>query len=170
MKTYILQTAIRRSAAVTACCLTGALSLLGVAHADAVKVGMILTYSGPNASLGEAIDRGAMLYVKLHGKELPPDTTVEIIKRDDTGANPDTAKRLAQELLLRDRVNILTGGQWTPNAMAIGGLIKQAKIPYVVMGAGGSAVTMQTPYVVRTSHTLWQSSYPMGIWAAKKQG
>lgn len=170
MKTYILQTAIRRSAAFTACCLTGALSLLGVAHADAVKVGMILTYSGPTASLGEAIDRGAMLYVKLHGKELPPDTTVEIIKRDDTGANPDTAKRLAQELLLRDRVNILTGGQWTPNAMAIGGLIKQAKIPYVVMGAGGSAVTMQTPYVVRTSHTLWQSSYPMGIWAAKKQG
>ena len=144
------------------------IAFAGMARADVVKVGMILTYSGPDASLGELIDRGASLYVKLHGADLPAGTTVEIIKRDDTGVNPDVAKRLAQELIVRDKVNILTGGQWTPNTMAIGALSKQAKMPYVVMGAGGSNVTVDAPYVIRTSHTLWQSSYPLGQWAAKK--
>ncbi len=148
--------------------IAAAITFAGVARADVVKVGMILTYSGPDASLGELIDRGASLYVKLHGADLPAGTTVEIIKRDDTGVNPDVAKRLAQELIVRDKVNILTGGQWTPNTMAIGALSKQAKMPYVVMGAGGSNVTVDAPYVIRTSHTLWQSSYPLGLWAAKK--
>lgn len=160
--------AMRRSLAVAALCLAGVVGVSGTASAENIKVGMILTYSGPNASLGELVDRGASLYVKLHGKDLPPGTTVEIIRRDDTGPSPDIAKRLAQELILRDEVSILTGGQWTPNAMAIGALTKQAKIPFVVMGSGGSAVTSQSPYVVRTSFTLWQPSYPLGQWAAKQ--
>jgi len=104
----------------------------------------------------------------MHEKDLPAGTKVELIKRDDTGVNPDLAKRLAQELVLRDHVQILTGGQWTPNAMAVAALTKQAKIPFVTMTAGGSAVTLQSPYVVRTGWTLWQSSYPLGVWAAKQ--
>ena len=90
-----------------------------------------------------------------------------MVKRDDTGVNPSLAKRLAQELVLRDQVQILTGGQWTPNAMAIAALTKEAKVPFVTMTAGGSAVTLQSPYVVRTGWTLWQTSYPLGEWAAK---
>lgn len=167
-KRCLLTSAVRRSIVFSIVCILGVASFPGIASAEVVKIGMILTYSGPEASLGELIDRGASLYVKLHGKELPPGTTVEIIKRDDTGVNPDVAKRLAQELIVRDKVDILTGGQWTPNTMAIGALTKQAKIPYVVMGAGGSNVTWQAPYIIRTSHTLWQSSYPLGQWAAKK--
>ena len=138
------------------------------AAAQTVKIGVILTYSGRDAALGEQIDRAVNLFVKLHASELPPGVKVELIKRDDTGVNPSLAKRLAQELVLRDQVQILTGGQWTPNAMAIAALTKEAKVPFVTMTAGGSAVTLQSPYVVRTGWTLWQTSYPLGEWAAKQ--
>ena len=138
------------------------------AAAQTVKIGVILTYSGRDAALGEQIDRAINLFVKLHASELPPGVKVELIKRDDTGVNPSLAKRLAQELVLRDQVQILTGGQWTPNAMAIAALTKEAKVPFVTMTAGGSAVTLQSPYVVRTGWTLWQTSYPLGEWAAKQ--
>jgi branched-chain amino acid transport system substrate-binding protein len=138
------------------------------ASAETIKIGMILTYSGRDAALGEQIDRAVDLFVKLHEKDLPPGVKVELVKRDDTGVNPDLAKRLAQELVLRDKVQILTGGQWTPNAMAVAALTKQAAVPFVTMTAGGSAVTLQSRYVVRTGWTLWQTSYPLGVWAAKQ--
>jgi branched-chain amino acid transport system substrate-binding protein len=70
--------------------------------------------------------------------------------------------------VLRDQVQILTGGQWTPNSMAIAALTKEAKVPFITMTAGGSAVTLQSPYVVRTGWTLWQTSFPLGEWAAKQ--
>jgi len=157
-----------RQGAVVVAALTLALVALIPAEAQTIKIGMILTYSGPDAALGEQIDRAVNLFVKLHESELPPGVNVELIKRDDTGVNPDLAKRLAQELVLRDQVQILTGGQWTPNAMVIAALTKEAKVPFVTMTAGGSAVTLQSPYVVRTGWTLWQTSYPLGEWAAKQ--
>jgi len=138
------------------------------AGAETVKVGVILTYSGRDAALGEQIDRAINLYIKLHGAELPAGLNVELVRRDDTGPNPDVAKRLAQELILREKVQMLTGGQWTPNATAVAALSKEAKVPFVVMTAGGSAVTEQSPYVIRTGWTLWQTSYPLGQWAAKQ--
>ncbi len=137
------------------------------ASAETVKVGVILTYSGPDAALGEQINRGINLYTKLHSADLPKGVEVELVRRDDTGPNPDVAKRLAQELILRDKVQIITGGQWTPNSMAVAALTKEAKIPFITMTAGGSAVTLQSPYVIRVGWTLWQSSYPLGKWAAK---
>ncbi|MGB8576882.1 MAG: ABC transporter substrate-binding protein [Pseudolabrys sp.] len=155
-----------RQGLVVAAALT--MAALAPVNAETIKVGVILTYSGRDAALGEQIDRAVNLFVKLHASELPPDVKVELIKRDDTGVNPDLAKRLAQELVLRDQVQILTGGQWTPNAMAIAALTKDAKVPFVTMTAGGSAVTLQSPYVVRTGWTLWQTSYPLGEWAAKQ--
>lgn len=157
---------ILRHSAIAAAALM--LSAFAAASAQTVKIGMILTYSGRDAALGEQIDRAVNLYVKLHAKDLPAGVKVELIKRDDTGVNPDLAKRLAQELVLRDQVQILTGGQWTPNAMAVAALTKEAKVPFVTMTAGGSAVTTQSPYVVRTGWTLWQTSYPLGVWAAKQ--
>ena len=157
-----------RCGAVIGAAMTIALAAHNSAAAETVKIGMILTYSGRDAALGEQIDRAVNLFVKLHEKDLPTGTKVELIKRDDTGVNPDLAKRLAQELVLRDKVQILTGGQWTPNAMAVATLTKQAKVPFVTMTAGGSAVTTQSPYVVRTGWTLWQTSYPLGVWAAKQ--
>ncbi|MBV9523182.1 MAG: ABC transporter substrate-binding protein [Alphaproteobacteria bacterium] len=138
------------------------------AMAETVRVGVILTYSGPNASLGEQIDKGIKLYVKEHANALPAGVMLDIIRRDDTGPNPDIGKRLAQELITRENVQFLAGVVWTPNANAIAPLTKEAKIPFVVMNAAGANTTRLSPYIVRTSFTLWQSSFPLGQWAAKQ--
>ncbi len=138
------------------------------AAAQTIKIGVVNTYSGPNATLGEYIDKGLKLYMKQHQKDLPPGVKVELVVRDDGGPNPDKAKQLAQELIVRDRVQILTGTVFTPNAAAIAPLTAEAKVPYVIMNAGGSAITTLSPYIARLSFTLWQSSYPLGRWAAKK--
>jgi branched-chain amino acid transport system substrate-binding protein len=140
----------------------------GQAEAETVKIGVILSYSGPAASIGEEIDNGIKLYVKEHQAELPAGVTIELIRRDDTGPNPDVAKRLAQELITRDKVQILTGVIWTPNANAIAPLTAEAKVPFVILNAAGTATTRLSPYIVRTSFTLWQSCYPLGQWAAKQ--
>jgi branched-chain amino acid transport system substrate-binding protein len=134
--------------------------------AQAVKVGIILTYSGPDASIGEAIDRGAELYRTLHRADLPAGVELQLIKRDETGPTPDVAKRLARELIVREGVQVLTGGQWTPNVSAIAPLATEAGIPYVVMSSGTASTTRLSPFLVRVAFTTWQHSYHMGKWAA----
>lgn len=131
-----------------------------------IKVGIILTYSGSDASIGEAIDRGAELFLKLHPNDLPPGVELQLIKRDETGPTPDVAKRLARELIVREGVQILTGGQWTPNVSAIAPLATEAGIPYVVMSSGTASTTRLSPFIVRVAFTTWQHSYHMGKWAA----
>ncbi|HEV2548367.1 MAG TPA: ABC transporter substrate-binding protein [Stellaceae bacterium] len=140
------------------------------ARAETIKIGVINTYSGPNASLGDQIDKGISLYVKEHQKDLPDGVTVELVRRDDTGPNPDVAKRIAQELITRDHVKFLTGVVWSPNAAAIAPLTAEAKVPLVLSNAAGSAITRISPYVARVSFTLWQESLPLGTWAAQKGG
>jgi branched-chain amino acid transport system substrate-binding protein len=136
--------------------------------AQTIKVGVILTLSGPNAEPSEQIDKAIQLYVAQHQKDLPPGVKVEIIRRDDTGPNPEIAKRLAQELVTRDRVNFLAGVFWSPNAAAIAPIATEAKTPLVIMNASSSFLTRTSPYMVRFSWTLWQNSYPLGQWAAKQ--
>jgi branched-chain amino acid transport system substrate-binding protein len=146
-----------------------AAALAGIdAAAETVKVGVILTYSGPQASLGDQIDKGIKLYLKLHKSDLPEGVTLELVRRDDTGPSPDVAKRIAQELITRDRVQFLTGVVWTPNANAIVPIVTEGRTPFVIMNAAGVNTTVSSPYIVRTSFTLWQSSYPMGQWAARQ--
>jgi branched-chain amino acid transport system substrate-binding protein len=148
----------------------GTLVQCGPVTAQTVKIGVILTYSGPSASLGEQMDKAFKLYIKEHEKELPAGVKLELIRRDDTGPNPDVAKRLAQELITRDKVQFLTGVVWTPNANAIAPLTAEAKVPFVITNAAGVTTTRLSPYVVRTSFTQWQNCYPMGEWAAKSGG
>jgi branched-chain amino acid transport system substrate-binding protein len=136
--------------------------------AQTVKIGFISTYSGLNANLGEYMERGMRLYMKLHEKELPPGVKLEILVRDDTGPNPDKARQVAQELIVRDRVNLLTGVIFTPNALAMAQLCTEAKIPFVIMNAGTAMITTRSPYIARVSFTLWQSSYPLGQWASRR--
>jgi branched-chain amino acid transport system substrate-binding protein len=138
--------------------------------AETVKVGVILTYSGPAASLGDQIDKGMSLYIKEHEKELPKGVTLELIRRDDTGLNPATAKRLAQELITRDHVNFIAGLIWSPNALAIAPLSAEAKVPTISSNAAAVNLTRLSPYVARVSFTLWQDCYPFGKWAATKGG
>ena len=138
------------------------------ASAQTIKIGFITSYSGLNGNLGPYMERGARLYLKEHAAELPPGVNVEFLIRDDTGPNPDKAKQLAQELIVRDKVNLLAGVIFTPNAMAIAPLATEAKVPFVIMNAGTAVITTRSPYIVRLSFTLWQSCYPLGQWAAKK--
>lgn len=141
--------------------------LASAAIAQTVKVGVINTYSGPFAAVGDQMDRGIRLYVEQHAKDLPPGIKIELIRRDDTGPNPEVAKRLAQELITRDHVQILTGVVFTPCALSIAPLATEAKVPFIIMNAGTSMITTKSPYIARVSFTLWQSSYPLGAWAAK---
>jgi branched-chain amino acid transport system substrate-binding protein len=138
------------------------------ALAQTIKIGFITSYSGLNGNLGPYMERAVRLYIKEHQKELPPGVKIELITRDDTGPNPDKAKQIAQELIVRDKVNLLAGVIFTPNAMAIAPLATEAKVPFIIMNAGTSVITTRSPYIVRTSFTLWQSSFPLGQWASKK--
>lgn len=138
------------------------------AQAQTIKVGMVVTLSGGGASIGDLMDKAVRLYQKQHDKDLPAGVKVEIIRRDDGGANPDVAKRLATELVTRDRVSFLTGFIYTPNAMAVAELATEAKVPTLIMNAGTSVIVRRSPYFARTSFTMWQSAYPLGQWAAKQ--
>jgi branched-chain amino acid transport system substrate-binding protein len=150
--------------------LLAALAIAGPATAaETVKVGVILSYSGQAAASAEQMDKGIRLYVKQHEKDLG-DVKLELIRRDDTGPNPEMARRLAQELITRDKVDLLTGFYFTPNANAVAPLSAEAKVPMVVMNAATSATIRMSPYMVRTSMTMWQESYPLGQWAAKQSG
>lgn len=141
--------------------------ITGAAHAqDALKIGLIGTYSGPYADYGRQFDAGVALYLKEHGGKIAG-RTVEIIKKDTAGPAPDAAKRIAQELIVRDKVQILTGLDFSPNAYAVASVATQAKIPTVVMNASSSAITTSSPYVARLSFTVQQVSDPMARWMLK---
>jgi branched-chain amino acid transport system substrate-binding protein len=143
--------------------------LLAVSSASAqqvVKIGVIAEFSGPFADYGAQIVGGMKAYLKLNGDTFGG-RKVEIITRDTTGPSPDVAKRLAQELVTRDNVDILAGFGLTPNALAVAPVATEAKKPMVIMNAATSVITTRSPYVVRVSHTLPQDTQPIAQWAAK---
>jgi branched-chain amino acid transport system substrate-binding protein len=140
------------------------------ADAKTIRIGEVVTLSGPDSVPGGEIDHGARLYLKTHEKDLPKDVSVEIIARDATGPNPEVAKRLAQELVTRQHVDLLMGCIYTPNALAIAPIATEAKIPFVVLNAATALIPRKSPYIVRDSFTLWQTAMPLGAWAAKQGG
>jgi branched-chain amino acid transport system substrate-binding protein len=141
-------------------------AVMGTAAAqDTVKIGLILPMSGQQASTGKQIDAAVKLYMAQHGTTVAG-KKIEVILKDDTSV-PDVTKRLAQELVVNDKVAVLAGFGITPSAMATAPIATQARIPEVVMAAGTSSITEASPFVVRTSFTLAQSSVPMAEWAAK---
>jgi branched-chain amino acid transport system substrate-binding protein len=131
-----------------------------------IKVGMILPMSGPYADYGQQISRGAKLYMQRNG-ETVAGKKVELIIKDDTGVAPELTKRLAQELMNNDNVEILAGFGLTPGAMATATLATQGKRPMVIMNAATSSITTKSPNIIRVSHTLPQLSAPMAKWAAQ---
>jgi branched-chain amino acid transport system substrate-binding protein len=140
------------------------------AASEPVKVGLVLTMSGPFASSGQIMANAAKLYLQTEGKSLLGDVPVELVIRDDGGANPDVAKRLAQELLTRDGVQYLGGFQWTPNANAIAPLLNKGKVPCVLFNASGANTTQLSSWFARTAFTHWQVNEPLGEWAAGTRG
>src|SRR2546430_14997960 len=148
--------------------LTVALSLLaGVVSAQAtVKIDVIAEFSGPFADYGAQILSGMKTYLAQNGNVFGG-RKIEIVVKDTTGAAPDIAKRLAQETVTRDNVDILAGFGLTPNAMAVAPVATEAKKPMVIMNAATSVITTRSPYIVRVSHTLPQDTQPIAQWAAK---
>jgi branched-chain amino acid transport system substrate-binding protein len=153
--------------AVAAGAMLAATGGLSAASAQTIKIGVINSYSGFLAQAGDQMQKGIDLYVKTHEKELPAGVKIELIRRDDA-ATPDTGKRLAQELIARENVQLLMGIVGSPIAAAVAPLTEQAKVPLVITNAAGVAIPRISPYVVRVSFTLWQQAYPLGQWAAKQ--
>lgn len=141
-----------------------ALGLSSAAHAADLKIGMVLPMSGPFAPYGEQILNGARLYLEQNGQKLG-DRTVELIVKDDTGVAPAVSRRAAQELVNREKVDVLAGFGLTPSAFSVGPLATQAKVPMIVMNAATSSVTEKSPYIVRTSMALPQITAPIATWA-----
>ena len=138
---------------------------VGVQAQEKFKIGLILPMTGAFASTGKQIEAAAKLYVAQHGDTVAG-KKVEIIVRDDTSA-PDVTKRMAQELIVNEKVNALAGFGLTPLALATAPLATQSKTPLVVMAAATSSITQASPYIVRTSFTLPQAAMGMAEWAPK---
>jgi branched-chain amino acid transport system substrate-binding protein len=129
------------------------------------KIGLILPMTGPFASTGRQVEAAAKLYIAQHGATVAG-RKIELILRDDTGA-PDVTRRIAQEMVLNDQVSVLAGFGLTPLAFAAAPIATQSKTPLVVMAAATSAITEQSPYIVRTSFTLPQVTIGIADWAAQ---
>ncbi|MFO1271028.1 MAG: ABC transporter substrate-binding protein [Rubrivivax sp.] len=147
--------------------LAAAALLAGSAQAqtDTVKIGVILPMTGQQASTGRQIDAAIKLWVKQNGTKVAG-KTVEVLVKDDQSL-PDQTRRLAQELIVNDKVVALAGFGITPSAMAVAPLATQSKTPMVVMAAATSSITEASPYVVRTSFTLPQAAVAIAEWANK---
>jgi branched-chain amino acid transport system substrate-binding protein len=140
----------------------GAAFAQNAATPDTIKIGLVLPMTGIVAAAGREVSDAAHLYMAQHGDTVAG-KKIELIVRDD-GSVPDNAKRLAQELIVNDKVNLLGAGL-TPSAMAMAPIATEAKIPTVVMISGTSVVTERSPYYVRTSFTLGQQSGIIADWA-----
>jgi branched-chain amino acid transport system substrate-binding protein len=135
--------------------------------ADPVKIGLVLPMSGPFAAYGKQIEHGVKLYLATKGDTFGGRKVELIIKDDSPGTAGDVSKRLAQELVVKEKVDILAGFALTPSAFAVAPVATEAKKPMVVMNAATSAITTKSNYLVRASMTLPQNTAPIASWAAK---
>ena len=138
---------------------------LSVQAQEAFKIGLILPMTGQQATTGKQIEAAARLFMAQNGDKVAG-RKIELIIKDDGGI-PDAAKRIAQELVVNDKVGVLGGFGLTPLALATAPIATQSKTPMVVMAAATSIITEASPYIVRTSFTLAQCSVAMGDWAPK---
>jgi branched-chain amino acid transport system substrate-binding protein len=142
------------------------LTALGAQAQETIKIGVIAPFSGPFADYGKLMEGGIKAYMKQHGDTVAG-KKIELIMKDTTGPSPEIAKRLAQELVVRDKVDVLAGFGLTPEALAVAPIAEQAKKPMIVMNAATSIITTKSNYIARVSMTLPQISAPMGTWALK---
>jgi branched-chain amino acid transport system substrate-binding protein len=136
----------------------------GAGAEEPLKIGLIQSLTGPFSTVGISVVNGAQLYVRQHGDTIAG-RRIELIVKDDASA-PDRAKRIAQELIVNDKVTIIAAGI-TPCALAIAPLVTEAKVATIVMVSGASTTVERSPYMVRTSFTLGQSSTVMADWVIR---
>jgi len=149
----------------TSLAVAAALSSPSAWSQEKFKIGLILPMTGPFASTGKQIEAAAKLYISQNGDMLAG-KKVELIVKDDTSA-PDVTKRIAQELVVNDKVSVLAGFGLTPLALATAPIATQSKTPLVVMAAATSSITEASPFIIRTSFTLPQAAVGLADWAPK---
>jgi branched-chain amino acid transport system substrate-binding protein len=142
-----------------------ALASQSAAAQETVKIGLIVPMTGQQATTGKQLDAAVKLYQAQNGTTVAG-KKIEVILKDD-GAVPDNTKRIAQDLIVNDKVSFIAGFGVTPAALAAAPLATEAKVPEIVMVAGTSIITERSPYIVRTSFTLAQSSVIIADWALK---
>lgn len=132
---------------------------------NTVKVGLLLTYSGPSALTGQINDNTVKLFQQQFGTSAGG-TRIEFVRRDTTGPNPETARRLAQELIVRERVQIIVGPDFTPNVLAVAPLLSEGKVPALLTGAATQGIVGEkSPYLLRTFYSVPQVVRPLAQWA-----
>ncbi|MFZ4288181.1 ABC transporter substrate-binding protein [Variovorax sp. HJSM1_2] len=139
-----------------------------LAQDSPIKVGVVAPMSGEFGVYGKQIENGINVFLRESG-DLVGGRKVQIIYRDNHGPNPALAKRLAQELVTNDKVDVLAGFAFTPDAMAAAPIATESKRPLIAMLSATSSVVGSSPYLVRTSYTIPQTAWPMGQWAAKSK-
>lgn len=147
-----------------------ALALLGasglsLAQDNVFKIGLVLPMTGQQATTGRQIEAAAKLWMAQNGDTVAG-RKVQLIVKDDASV-PANTRRLAQELVVNDKVNVLAGMGITPSALAVAPIATQSKTPLVVMAAATSSITEASPFIVRTSFTLPQAAVAMADWAPK---
>ncbi|HWL03980.1 MAG TPA: ABC transporter substrate-binding protein [Xanthobacteraceae bacterium] len=148
---------------------TAALIWGGSAQAQQKKltVGVVLPLSGTYADQGRHYEDGMKLYQKLHGNSAAG-VPVEMVVRDDQGpGSGDLARRLTQELIVRNGADVILGYSFTPTAMSVATLLNEAKKPAILVNATGAAVLPRSEYFVRVSITAAQFAEPLARWALK---
>ncbi len=145
--------------------------LAGIAQADEapLKIGVIMTYSGPVAAYGHQADIGIASWLKAHGDTIAG-RKLEFIRKDDTGLAPDVSKRATQELAARDKVDVIFGGCWSPNALASAPVVTAARIPFFIIVAATDGIPQKSPYMVRVSLPVSVAVYSTGKWATETKG
>lgn len=161
-----LKKLVARAAAV-ALAATAILASFTAFAADPIKIGLIVPMTGPFSYMGRQINAGVSLYLAEHGDTVAG-RKVEIVLKDDAGV-PNNTQRLAQELVVNDKVAVLAGFGLSPQAFAAAPIATKAQTPMVVMQAATSSITEKSPYIVRTSMTLPQVTGPVAVWAAKNK-
>ncbi len=160
------RTILRRLAAIAlAAGISAASPTATLAQPDSVRIGLILPMTGPFASTGRQVEAAAKLYVAQHGNSVAG-RRIELVVRDD-GGTADVTRRLAQELVVNDKVAVLAGFGLTPLALATAPIATQSKTPMVVMAAATSSIVDASPFIVRTSFTLPQATIGIADWAPK---
>lgn len=147
-------------------------SVVGIAIAasalaqETVKVGVLLTYSGPSGLSGQHADDTIKVFQQRYGT-MAGDKKIELIKRDTTGPNPEVAKRLVQELIVREKVQLMIGPDFTPNVLAAAPLVTEGKVPTIIVGAATAGIGEKSPYYLRTFFAIPQLVTPMAQYAYK---
>jgi branched-chain amino acid transport system substrate-binding protein len=151
---------------VAALALAGA---MGAASADEIRIGVIASFSGPYSNWGKHIQEASDLYLAQQNGKVGAHT-IKLIYRDVGGNNPARARQLAEELVVRDKVQYIAGLEFTPTALAVADVATQAKVPTVINNAGTSGILARSPYLLRAGYTQWMVATPLAKWTAEQGG